>query len=113
MKLEQQFSYETTIKEGKYANLACGDINTDGRMDFVMVEYKRNHLEILTLNNNMKPIPATSFKVFEQKSYREDERRGGQSLVEPSELTIADVTGDGKNDIITITHDRIIIYPQD
>jgi hypothetical protein len=113
MKLEQQFSYETTIKEGKYANLACGDINNDGRMDFVMVEYKRNHLEVLTLNNDMKPVPATSFKVFEQKSYRDDERRGGRSLVEPSELTIADVTGDGKNDIITITHDRIIVYPQD
>ena len=62
--------------------------------------------------DNMQPIPAMSFKVFEQKGYREEERRG-QALVEPSELAIADVTGDGKNDIITITHDRIIIYPQD
>jgi hypothetical protein len=112
MKLEQQFSYETTIKEGRYANVACGDINADGRMDFVMVEYKHNHLEILTLNDNMQPVAATSFKVFEQKSYREEERRG-HALVEPSELVIADVTGDGKNDIITIVHDRIIVYPQD
>lgn len=40
-------------------------------------------------------------------------KRGSQALVEPSELAIADVTGDGKNDIVTITHDRIIIYPQD
>ena len=76
MKLEQQFSYETTIKEGKYANLISGDINSDGRMDFVMVEYKRNHIEILTLNDDMQPVSATSFKVFEQKSYREEERRG-------------------------------------
>ena len=113
VKLEQLFSYETTIKEGKYANLISGDINSDGRTDFVMVEYKRNHIEILTLNDNMQPVSATSFKVFEQKSYREEERRSGHAMVEPSELVIADVTGDGKNDIVTITHDRIIIYPQD
>jgi hypothetical protein len=112
MKLEQQFSYETTIKDGKYANLISGEINSDGRSDFVLVEYKRNHIEILTLNDAMQPVSATVFKVFEQKSYREEERRG-QALVEPSELVIADVTGDGKNDLITITHDRVIIYPQD
>lgn len=111
-KLEQQFSYETTIKDGKYANLISGDLNSDGRSDFVLVEYKRNHIEILTLNDAMLPVSATVFKVFEQKSYREEERRG-QALVEPSELVIADVTGDGKNDLITITHDRVIIYPQD
>jgi hypothetical protein len=111
-KLEQQFSYETTIKDGKYANLISGDLNSDGRSDFAIVEYKRNHIEILTLNDAMRPVSATVFKVFEQKSYREEERRG-QALVEPSELVIADVTGDGKNDLITITHDRVIIYPQD
>ncbi|MDO8302419.1 MAG: VCBS repeat-containing protein [Sedimentisphaerales bacterium] len=112
MKLEQQFGYETTIKEGKYANFISGDLNSDGRNDFAIVEYKRNYLEILTLNDAMQPISATSFKVFEQKSYREEDERRGQALVEPSELVIADVTGDGKNDLITITHDRIIIYPQ-
>lgn len=112
MKLEQQFSCETTIKDGKYANLISGDINSDGRTDFVLVEYKRNHIEILTLNDAMRPVSAMTFKVFEQKSYREEERRG-QALVEPSELVIADVTGDGKNDLVTITHDRVIIYPQD
>ncbi len=100
------------IKEGKYANLISGDLNSDGRSDFALVEYKRNHIEILTLNDAMQPVSAMTFKVFEQKSYREEERRG-QALVEPSELVIADVTGDGKNDLITITHDRIIIYPQD
>jgi len=38
---------------------------------------------------------------------------GGTPTVEPRELRIADVTGDGKNDLVTIVHDRIIIYPQD
>ena len=110
--LEQQFSYETKIKDGVYGNLIAGDINSDGRPDIIMVEYNRNHIEILALDSELKPIPAMRFKVFEQKSFRNTERHG-KSSVEPRELKIADVTGDDKNDLVTIIHDRIIIYPQD
>jgi len=109
--LEQQFSYETQIKDGSYGNLAAGDINSDGQADITMVEFKRNHIEILTLDSNTKPIPAMRFKIFEEKSYRD--KGAGKSGVEPREMSIADVTGDGKNDLVTIIHDRIIIYPQD
>jgi len=110
--LEQQFSYETKIKDGIYGNLTAGDINSDDRVDIIMVEYKNNHIEILALDSRLKPIPAMRFKIFEQKSYRDSKSRGN-SKVEPRELTVADVTGDGKNDLVTVIHDRIIIYPQD
>ncbi len=109
--LEQRFSYETKIKDGVYGNLVIGDINSDGRADIIMVEYNRNHIEILVLDSEMKPIPAMRFKVFEQKSYRDSQKRSKSG--EPRELKIADVTGDGKDDLITVIHDRIIIYPQD
>jgi len=110
--LAPQFSYETKIKDGVYGNLTAGDINSDGRCDIIMVEYKRNHIEILALDSEIKPTPAMRFKVFEQKSYRDSKKRS-RSGVEPRELKIADVTGDGKNDLVTVIHDRIIIYPQD
>jgi len=110
--LEQQFSYETKIKDGIYGNLTAGDINSDGRADIIMVEYNQNHIEILALNSEGKPIPAMRFKIFEQKSYR-DGKGGDKSSVEPRELVVADVTGDGKADLVTVIHDRIIIYPQD
>jgi hypothetical protein len=110
--LEQQFSYETKIKDGVYGNLTTGDINGDGRVDIIMVDYNHNHIEILALDNDMKPIPAMRFKIFEQKSYREGKEQTKLS-VEPREMKIADVTGDGKNDLVTVIHDRIIIYPQD
>jgi hypothetical protein len=77
-----------------------------------MVEYNRNHIEILALDNDMKPVPAMRFKIFEQKSYRDGKERARIS-VEPRELKVADVTGDGKNDLVTVIHDRVIIYPQD
>jgi hypothetical protein len=110
--LEQKFSYETKIKDGVYGNLQGGDINSDGRSDIVMVEYKHNHIEILALDSEMKPVPATRFKIFEQKGYRDSKKRS-KSGVEPRELTLADVTGDGKDDLVTVIHDRILIYPQD
>jgi hypothetical protein len=110
--LEQQFSYETKIKDGVYAHLTIGDINSDGRADIIMVEYKRNHIEILALDSDYKPVPAMRFKTFEQKSYREGDK-SSKTSVEPRELKVADVTGDGKNDLVTLIHDRLIIYPQD
>ncbi len=110
--LERQFSYETKIKDGMYGNLTTGDINGDGRVDIIMVEYNRDHIEILALDSDMKPIPAMRFKIFEQKSYRGSKERARISI-EPREMEIADVTGDGKNDLVTVIHDRIIIYPQD
>ena len=112
VRLEQQFSYETKIKDGVYGNLAAGDINSDGRVDIVMVEYKHNHIEILALGAENRPIPAMRFKIFEEKGYRGEKQRG-KANVEPRELEIADVTGDGKCDLVTVIHDRIIIYPQD
>jgi hypothetical protein len=111
-RLEQQFSYETKIKDGIYGNLAAGDINNDGRTDIIMVEYGHSHIEILALDADEKPVPAMRFKIFEEKSYRDSKPRPKASA-EPRELTIADVTGDGKDDLITIIHDRVIIYPQD
>ncbi len=110
--LEQQFSYETEMKEGIYGNLVAGDINSDGRIDIILVEYRRNNLEILTLDAENKPIPAFRFKIFEQKSYRDGENRS-KAAVEPREMMVSDVTGDGKNDLVAVIHDRIIIYPQD
>ncbi len=54
--------------------------------------------------------------VFEQPRgvdesvYAEGRQQGGG---EPRAVTIGDVTGDGKNDLVLLVHDRIIIYPQD
>ncbi len=109
--LERQFSYETKIKNGRYGNLIAGDINSDDRADLIMVEFRRNHFEILALDSAFTPTPAMRFKIFEEKTYARAKLAG--AAVEPRELSIADVTGNGKNDLVTVIHDRIIIYPQD
>ncbi|MBN1817497.1 MAG: VCBS repeat-containing protein [Sedimentisphaerales bacterium] len=113
-RIQKQFSYETRIRDGAYARLACGDINSDDVADLVMVEYKKKHLEILTFRNGdteKTPVPGLRFRMFEEKSFQEESP--AQNIVEPRELLIADVTGDGAADLVTIIHDRIIVYPQD
>lgn len=113
-RLEQKFSYETKIKDGSYGIFTTGDINGDGVVDIILVEYKNNNIEILTQNQAGNPVPAFAFKVFENKTYREARQSiSTVSGVEPGELKIADVTGDGKPDLIAVVHDRIIVYPQD
>ncbi len=110
--MEQLFNYETKIKDGMYGNLTAGDINGDSQTDIIMVEYRNNHIELLALDVDFKPIPAMRFKIFEQKVYR-DNKGLPKSRVEPRELKIFDVTNDGQEDLVTVIHDRIIIYPQD
>ncbi len=107
---EQNFSYETKIKDGIYGNLAAGDINSDDVADIIMVESKNKHIEILTIDAEGKPVVGMRFKIFEEKDYRE---QATKTTVEPRWLKVADVTADGKNDLVTIIHDRVIIYPQD
>lgn len=105
------FVRETTVEGGGYSRLTCGDINSDGRPDLICAEYKKNHIEVLTIPpGGRRAVPATRFRVFEEKRYSDSNPR---TLAEPRELTAADLTGDGLDDLAAILHDRIILYPQD
>jgi hypothetical protein len=54
-------------------------------------------------------VPANRWPVFEERTFR-----GRRSeLPEPREALIVDVTGDGKNDLVVLVHDRILVYPQE
>lgn len=111
--LENVFSWETRIRDGRYAHLAVGDVNSDGRDDIILVEFRKNYLDILTYDftdQTIRILQGTRFRLFEQKSF---DREPPMGLAEPRELLIADVTGNGAADIIALMHDRIVIYPQD
>lgn len=101
--------YETPIKDGQLHDIISGDLNQDGRKDLVFLETAKNYLDVVLFTKSRKLVPATRWQVFEERTFRN--RRGDQP--EPREALIADVTGDGKNDLIVVVHDRILVYPQE
>jgi hypothetical protein len=101
--------YETKVKDGRLHDVVSGDLNQDGRKDLVFMESARNHLELVIFDRQGRLVPANRWQVFEERSFRG--RRGDQP--EPREGLIVDVTGDGKNDLVVVVHDRILVYPQE
>jgi hypothetical protein len=102
-------SYETPIKDGHLTDVVLGDLDNRGRKDLVFLETAKNYLDLVMFDANRKLVPATRWQVFEERTFRS--RRG--ELPEPREALVADVTGDGKNDLVILVHDRIIVYPQE
>jgi hypothetical protein len=101
--------YETPIKNGYLNDVVSGDLNNDGRKDLVFLETARNYLDLVIFNADHKLVPANRWQVFEEHTFRS--RRS--DLPEPREAVVADVTGDKKNDLIVLVHDRILVYPQE
>ncbi|MCC6820889.1 MAG: VCBS repeat-containing protein [Verrucomicrobia subdivision 3 bacterium] len=101
--------YETPIKDGYLNDVVSGDLDQDGRKDLVFMETAKNHLDLVIFDANHKLIPADRWQVFEQKTFR---GRAGE-MAEPREALVVDVTGDRKNDLVVVVHDRVLVYPQE
>ncbi len=101
--------YETPIKDAHLTDMVLGDLNNDGRKDLVFLETAKSYLDLVTFEPPHKLVPANRWPVFEERTFRS---RRNESA-EPREAVVADVTGDHKNDLIILVHDRILVYPQD
>jgi hypothetical protein len=101
--------YETPIKDGRLNDVISGDLNNDKRKDLVFLEGERNYVDLVMFEPPHQLVPANRWPVFEERTFRS--RRN--DLSEPREAVIVDVTGDGKNDLVVLVHDRILVYPQE
>jgi hypothetical protein len=108
-KLKMLAEYETKLEKVHFNDLAAGDLNNDGRIDIAVIDMMSQYIEILDFSPEAGLRHALHFKVFEAKSLNENEATGA----DPREAVIADVTGDGLNDLILLSHDRVLVYPQD
>ena len=85
-----------------------GDVNGDGYIDMVVLDAREQMAQVFTLSASRKLFFATEFRVFESRLFS----RGDSRSFEPSAAIIADLTGDGADDLVLEVHDRYIIYPQ-
>ena len=101
--------YETPVKDGYLNDVVSGDLNNDGRKDLVFLETAKNYLDLVIFEAPHRLVPASRWQVFEERTFRS--RRS--EMPEPREALITDLTGDGRNDLAVLVHDRILVYPQE
>ena len=101
--------YDTPIKDGYLNDVVAGDLTGSGHKQLIFMETAKNHLDLVQFDKNRKLVPGDRWKVFEQHTFRGRDN----ALPEPRECAVADVTGDKKNDLIVLVHDRILVYPQE
>ena len=101
--------YDTPVKDGYLNDVVAGDLTGSGRKNLVFMETAKNYLDLVSFNSQHKLVPGDRWQVFEQHTFR----GAANALPEPREAAVADVTGDKKNDLIVLVHDRILVYPQE
>lgn len=108
--LKELDGYETPVKDGYLMDMVAGSFNRPGSKDLVFLETAKNYVDIVARDALGKLTPVNRWKVFEERTFRS--RRASEGY-EPREACVAEVTGDKKNDLLLIVHDRILLYPQE
>ncbi|MCU0792025.1 MAG: VCBS repeat-containing protein [Opitutaceae bacterium] len=108
--LHQEGAYASDLPETRHFYLQPGDFDGDGRSELVAVDIQANTLEVLARGAHGGWDPLLHFRVFETDPHYAGNRGSGQ---EPRETLVADVTGDGRADLVLLVHDRVLVYPQE
>jgi hypothetical protein len=108
-RLKSVATYESKLEKVRFTDLVVGDLNSDGQPDVAVIDTQSQMIDVLNYTSSAGLRHAVQFKVFEAKTLVSEERAGS----EPREAVIADVTGDGRPDLILLSQDRVLVYPQD
>jgi len=110
VQLAEVSSWESARENAWSADIVAGDINNDDVIDLAVIDTSIDGIEILHVDSKLTLEAATHFRVFEEKRLVSSAESRG---TEPREGLIADVTGDGRDDLVLLCHDQLIVYPQD
>lgn len=108
LRLDELAAWRSESPRRMHHELVVGDVNADGRVDIVAIDAAEQMADILTFSDALRLLYATGFKIFESRMFSGGEPRE----FEPSMGAIVDLTGDGANDLLFLSHDRILLYPQ-
>lgn len=103
-------AYASDLPDTRHAYVTGGDFDGDGRTDLVAVDTDNNLVELLARDAAGAWGSRLHFKVFDADAHHSGDRGAGQ---EPREALVADVTGDGRPDLVLLAHDRVLVYPQE
>jgi len=105
--LIERHTYE---RDEEYASLgysALGKLGGASGVDLAIIDNGTRSMAILSYDPEKGFREQMAWRVYEKKMH-EDGKRGGGAR----EVVVADFTGDGRDDVAILVHDRLIIYPQ-
>lgn len=104
-------NYATDLPGINYADVLAGDLTGDGKAELIALDPEANVIEVLAYDASAKRWESRMhFRVFENDEHFQNRR---EETFEPREMVVADVTGDGKKDLVLLVHDRVLVYPQE
>lgn len=108
LKMEQFAAYRSDSRDRSEYDVEFGDLNADGFVDAAVVDSGEQMCSILTFSASRKVQLATEFEMYESRLFSGGEGRE----LEPRDMMVIDCTGDGKDDLLLLIHDRVIVHPQ-
>ncbi len=102
--------YETDLRETRHHRLVTGDFNGDGQADIALIDPAQTHVMEFLARRDEVWQPVMHFQIFDA-SISVAGRRGGS--IEPREAHVTDINGNGRDDLLLLIHDRILVYIQD
>jgi len=106
--LKEAGTWRSAMEDHAPHEFGVGDVNADGHMDLLALDAGEQMLEILTFTQSGELLHATGFPVFESRTFSGGEGR----QLQPRAAWVADINNDGRDDVVLLVHDRILIYPQ-
>ncbi len=102
-------SYETDLEDVHFSHVQGGDFDGDGALELIAVDGQTHVVEVLS-HDTEGWKSRMYWEIFEQNMHYQG-RTGGN--LEPRQVLISDLNGDGHLDFSFLIHDRILLYPQE
>ncbi len=101
------------VRKTRFHRLSTTDIDRDGYDDLVLYDQLQHRLTVLGLTdvgNQKSPLlPKIAWPVFDDKVYPYS-NESDNLVKEPRAVLAVDLDGDQQQDLVLLSHDRLIIY---